>query len=90
MIQEANLRGQLQVTRQIVDVETRLLNILRRQFTAGQAAEADVRQQEAALAQAEQTVPPLEKQLAQQRNQLSALLGRLPADEPGEEFRLPD
>ena len=34
--------------------------------------------QEATLAQAKATLPPLQKQLAQQRDQLMAYLGRLP------------
>ena len=90
VIQEAGLRGQIDANRHIVDVETKLLDILRRQLIAGQAAEADVLAQEAALALAQGALPPLEKQLAQQRDQLSALLGRLPANEPAEEFQLSD
>jgi NodT family efflux transporter outer membrane factor (OMF) lipoprotein len=90
VIQEAGLRAQLAANQQIVDVETKLLAILRRQFEAGQAAEADVLAQEAAVAAAQQAITPLENQLAQQRDQLTALLGRLPADEPDVEFRLSD
>jgi NodT family efflux transporter outer membrane factor (OMF) lipoprotein len=90
VIQEAGLRAQLDANQQIVDVETKLLGILRRQFTAGQTAEADVLAQEAALAAAQQAMTPLENQLAQQRDLLTALLGRLPADEPAEEFHLSD
>jgi NodT family efflux transporter outer membrane factor (OMF) lipoprotein len=44
----------------------------------------DVAAQEAALAQAEQSLPPLEKQQAQLRDLLAALTGRLPS-EPGVE-----
>ncbi len=89
-IQEAGLRAQIETTRRIVAVEAQLLDVLHRQFAAGQAAETDVRAQEAALAQAQQTLPPLEKQLALQRDQLTALLGRLPAEEPAEQFALAD
>ena len=39
---------------------------------------ADVATQQAALAQAEATLPPLQKVLAQQRNLLATLTGRLP------------
>jgi outer membrane protein TolC len=41
-------------------------------FKAGQVAQADVLQQEAQLAAVEQLLPPLEKQLAQQRDLLTA------------------
>ena len=44
--------------------------------------------QEAALAQAQETLPPLEKQLAQQRDLLTALAGRYPSEEVVEKFTL--
>jgi NodT family efflux transporter outer membrane factor (OMF) lipoprotein len=87
-IQEASLRGQLEATRRIIAIERNLLEILKRQFNAGQAAKADMLAQEAALAQAEELLPPLEKQLAQQRNLLTALAGQLSANEIVEKFDL--
>src|SRR5262249_30963931 len=69
-VQEASLRGQIAATQRIIKIETDVLDLLRRQRAAGQIAEADVVAQEAALAQVEQTLPPLQKQLAQQRNLL--------------------
>ena len=87
-IQEASLRGQIVATQRIIKIERNLLDILTRQFNFGQAAEADVLAQEAALAQAEQLLPPLEKQLAQQRNLLTALAGRYAADEIAQKFDL--
>lgn len=87
-IQEASLRGQIAATQRIIKIERNLLDILKRQFNFGQAAEADVLAQEAALAQAEQLLPPLEKQLAQQRNLLTALAGRYAADEISQKFDL--
>jgi NodT family efflux transporter outer membrane factor (OMF) lipoprotein len=44
--------------------------------------------QEALVAQSEQTLPPLQKQLAQQRDLITALIGRLPSQEPKEKFEL--
>ena len=76
-IQEASLRGQIAATQRIIAIERHLLDILKRQFSLGQAAQADVLAQDAALAQAEQLLPPLEKQLAQQRDLLTALAGQL-------------
>jgi NodT family efflux transporter outer membrane factor (OMF) lipoprotein len=48
----------------------------------------DVAEQEALLAQAQATLPPLQKQLAQQRDMLKALVGRFPSDELGATFEL--
>ncbi|MDA8230464.1 MAG: efflux transporter outer membrane subunit [Magnetospirillum sp.] len=87
-VQEASLRGQIAATEKIVAIETELLDVLRRQYALGQIAGADVVAQEAALAQAEQTLPPLRKQLALQRDALAALCGRLPSDEPSQHFEL--
>ena len=78
-IQEAGLRSQIAAAKDIVEVNTKSLGLLRRQFAAGFVAGLDVAAQEAALAQAEQALPPLRKQLEQTRNLLSALSGRFPA-----------
>jgi len=87
-VNEASLRGQIAATGDIIKVERDLLEILRRQHALGQIAEADVVAQEAALGQAEQTLPPLERQLEQQRDALTALLGRYPDQAPAETFDL--
>jgi NodT family efflux transporter outer membrane factor (OMF) lipoprotein len=87
-VQEASLRGQIAATQEIIDIEIQLLDLLRRQNALGQIAEADVVAQQATLAQAQATLPPLQKQLALERDLLTALLGRLPSEEPGERFEL--
>lgn len=79
-IQEAALRGQIEATRESVEIGSKLLEMLRRQHRLGHSAAADIALQEAALAQAQATLPPLEKQLAQQRNLLAALAGRFPGE----------
>jgi NodT family efflux transporter outer membrane factor (OMF) lipoprotein len=89
-VQEALLRGQIKVNQEIVKDESDLLVILRRQLALGQVAGSDVAAQEAALAQARQALPPLQKQLAQQRNLLTALAGRFPSQEIAEHFDLAD
>ncbi|HJV01422.1 MAG TPA: efflux transporter outer membrane subunit [Burkholderiaceae bacterium] len=89
-IQEAALRGQIEATHQIIDGQASLLATQRRLLALGQVAAADVATQEAALANVRMTLPPLEKQLAAQRNQLAALAGRLPADGVGASFTLTD
>ena len=87
-IQEASLRGQIEATQRIIAIERHLLDILKRQQSFGQAAQADVLAQDAALAQAEQLLPPLEKQLAQQRDLLTSLAGQYAADEIRQKFDL--
>lgn len=87
-IAEAGLRRQIADSLRIVALERETLAILQRQLAAGQVSEQDVAAQEAALAQAEQSLPPLTRQLDQTRHQLTALLGRLPAEEPQERFEL--
>src|ERR1700730_2736629 len=87
-IQEASLRGQIAATRRIIAIERNLLDILKRQFGLGQVAKADVLSQDAALAAAEQLLPPLEKQLTQQRDLLTALAGQFSAKESEQKFDL--
>src|SRR5208282_4290846 len=59
-----------------------------RQLALGQVAGVDTAAQEAALALAQQALPPLQKQLEQQRDLLAALTGRLPSEQPPEIFEL--
>jgi NodT family efflux transporter outer membrane factor (OMF) lipoprotein len=89
-IQEASLRAQIAATTQILDSERESARILRRQFELGAIAETDVMAVDAAVANLEGTLPPLEKQLAAQRHLLSALAGRFPSDEPTQKFELTD
>jgi NodT family efflux transporter outer membrane factor (OMF) lipoprotein len=87
-VQEASLRAQIAATEEIVDIEAQELAGLQRQFRIGAAADTAVLAQAAALAQTRAQLPPLEKQLAQVRDQLTAYLGRLPSEEPSETFEL--
>jgi len=88
VIQEASLRAQIAATEEIIKSEREGLAILRRQLALGQAAGADVAAQEAALAQAEATLPPLQKALGLGRDLLAVLIGRIPSDEPADRFEL--
>lgn len=87
-IQEASLRGQIEATRRVIAIQLQQLDLLRKQSEAGQVAEGDVLAQETAVAQARLLLPPLEKQLAQQRHLLATLTGRFPADNIAASFRL--
>ncbi|SHN39627.1 efflux transporter, outer membrane factor (OMF) lipoprotein, NodT family [Duganella sacchari] len=77
-ITEASLHAQLDATTALVENARQQLDAVRKQQGAGQLGAADVAAQEALLAQMEATLPPVEKQLAQQRDLLSVLAGRLP------------
>jgi NodT family efflux transporter outer membrane factor (OMF) lipoprotein len=87
-VQEASYRGQIAATKKAIRTMQDLLAILRQEKALGQAAEADVALQEAALAQAESALPILGKQLAQQRDLLTALAGGLPSQPAPESFEL--
>ena len=87
-IQEASLRAQIDATKRVIQAQTEVLELYNKQLRLGQIAGADVVQQQAQLSLSQQLLPPLEKQLAQQRNLLTALAGRLPSEEVGQTFTL--
>jgi NodT family efflux transporter outer membrane factor (OMF) lipoprotein len=89
-ILEASLRAQIESTQRIIATQRDTLDILNRQAGLGAVTGADVAAQQAALAQIEATLPPLQKALAQQRNLLATLVGRLPNESMLERFRLAD
>ncbi len=89
-INEASLRAQIDATNQIIATNTKMLDVLRRQLDTGYANRNEVALQEAALAQAAATLPPLRKALQQNRDMLSALAGAYPSEGPHETFRLTD
>jgi len=87
-IQEASLRAQIDATHQLIEINTHMLDVLRKQFDAGYVGRLDVAAQEAQLAQVAATLPPLVKQLAQERDLLIALSGALPNEDLPEKFEL--
>jgi NodT family efflux transporter outer membrane factor (OMF) lipoprotein len=89
-INEASLRAQIDATNQMISINEKMLDILKRQFNTGYASRNDVALQEAALAQVLATLPPLRKALQQNRDQISALAGVYTSDEPHETFKLDD
>ncbi len=87
-IQEASLREQIEATHQLIEINSNMLQVLRSQFAKGYANRLDVAAQESQLAQIVATLPPLVKQLAQQRDLLAALSGGFPSDGLAETFEL--
>ncbi len=90
VIQEASLRGQIDATNRLLQLQQQLLDFVQRQRGAGTASELDLLTQQSLMAQTAATLPPLRKQLAQTRDELTALMGRLPAHAPAEQFALSD
>ncbi|MCU1738607.1 MULTISPECIES: efflux transporter outer membrane subunit [unclassified Pseudomonas] len=84
----ASLRDQVSATEAIIRLQSDQLELLRSQRRLGAIANNDVLTQQASLAQTRATLPPLQKQLAQTRNQLMAYLGRFPNQDQGENFDL--
>jgi NodT family efflux transporter outer membrane factor (OMF) lipoprotein len=88
VIQEASLRAQIETTRQIIGTSSNMIEIVQYQYSKGYSSGIDIAAQEAQLAQMTATLPPLLKQLAQQRDLLAVLAGDFPSDQNGELFDL--
>jgi len=87
-IQEASLRAQIDSTRELIAINTAMLGILRTQYSQGYVGRLEVAAQESQLAQVSATLPPLEKQLAEQRDLLAVLSGGFPSQDIAEKFEL--
>jgi NodT family efflux transporter outer membrane factor (OMF) lipoprotein len=87
-ITEASLRGQIDATNQLIAINSKMVDTLRRQYEKGLVSRSDFAVQEASLAQVKATLPPLRKALAQQRDLLAALSGSYTSEGPSETFQL--
>jgi NodT family efflux transporter outer membrane factor (OMF) lipoprotein len=87
-IQEGSVQAQIDATRELIDINTKLLDILRYQLSKGYANGLDVAAQESQLAQVAATLPPLLKQAAQLRDLMAVLAGRFPSEAPEQKFVL--
>lgn len=87
-VQAASLRDQIAATTDIIKSETDQLEVVQQQFTIGAAAKTDVLTQQSEVATTQATLPPLQKQLEQQRHILLALTGRFPSDKLAARFSL--
>ena len=77
---EASLREQIRATREIVEAQSRQLQLVEKQLALGAISRADVLGQRTQLALSRATLPPLEKALAQTRNLLAVLIGKFPGE----------
>ncbi len=87
-VEEASLRGQIVATEELIKIQTEQLELTLRQFELGAVPEAAVVALRASLAQTISALPPLRKQLAIQRDLLTALCGGFPSEEITEKFEL--
>jgi NodT family efflux transporter outer membrane factor (OMF) lipoprotein len=87
-VQVASLQAQIDATHQLIDINTNMVQILQRQLQKGYAGGLDLAAQKSQLAQTVATLPPLLKQLAQQRDLLAVLVGRFPNQAPMDSFEL--
>lgn len=87
-VNKASLRAQIAATTNLIEANQKALGILRAQFSRGYINRLDLAAQESQVAQAEATLPPLLKQLAQQRDALAVLVGAFPNEDPAEKFDL--
>jgi NodT family efflux transporter outer membrane factor (OMF) lipoprotein len=87
-VNEASLTGQIVATRKVIADEQHELTILQAQVSLGGVAQANVLNQQATLAASEATLPPLQSELAQARNQLAAYVGAFPGNFHEADFTL--
>jgi NodT family efflux transporter outer membrane factor (OMF) lipoprotein len=90
VITEAALRDQIEATVRLTDAVGKMRDTLKRQLDAGLVAGSELAAQEAALAQAKATLPPLRKALGQQVDLIAALAGAYPSGGPRKTFTLTD
>jgi NodT family efflux transporter outer membrane factor (OMF) lipoprotein len=81
-IQQASLAAQIKDVEALVASDRRSLQLVQNGLRQGELQESDAAAQELAVAQAEQALPALRKQLALQNDLLAFLTGRTPAEAP--------
>ena len=87
-IQRASVQTQIDATRQLIDINSNMLQILKYQSAKGYSSGLDVAAQESQLAQMNAMLPPLLKQSAQLSDLLAVLAGRFPNQPAAAEFEL--
>ena len=87
-IQDASINAQIDATRQLIDINGKMIEVLRLQLSKGYASGLELAAQESQLAQAKAALPPLLKQSAQQHDLIAVLTGRFPVEAPERRFTL--
>ncbi|MGD0142327.1 MAG: efflux transporter outer membrane subunit [Rhizomicrobium sp.] len=87
-IQLGATQAQIDATNEMIDADIHMVDILKYQLSKGYASGLDLAAQQSQLEQVRATLPPLVKQLAQQRDLLAVLVGRFPDHAPTDKFEL--
>jgi NodT family efflux transporter outer membrane factor (OMF) lipoprotein len=87
-IQLAATEDEITATRELIEANSGMVQILQYQLAKGYASRLDSAAQESQLAQISATLPPLQKQVALLRDQLAVLAGHFPSEAPVAKFDL--
>ena len=87
-MQEASLRAQLNATRDIIEIQQKQLDIIKKQFDLGAVSKTAVLSQETEIAMIKAGLPTIEKQLDLTRNALAVMTGQFPGNGKLPEFHL--
>jgi NodT family efflux transporter outer membrane factor (OMF) lipoprotein len=79
-VNEASLQAQIDATNKVIAAEQHELTILQTQVSLGGVAQSDVLSEQATLSASLATLPPLQSQLVQARNELAAYVGVFPGN----------
>ena len=79
-IRQAQLRSQIDITRQLLGLQQQQLDLTERRVRAGGLAQFNISQQRTLVEQTRAAIPPLEQQLAAVNHQLAVLIGKTPAE----------
>ena len=79
LLTEAAQKAQIAAAQEIIGLYRQELDVVQQRFELGAVSRAEVLQQQSSLQAAVATLPPLQKQLGQQRNLVASLLGVLPS-----------
>jgi len=82
-IREASLREQIEITQSLIAAQDKQLTITQGRYRLGGVALLDVKSEHTQAAQAQASLPPLHKALAQTRHQLAVYLGQFPSSATG-------
>jgi NodT family efflux transporter outer membrane factor (OMF) lipoprotein len=87
-IQEGSMQQQIDATRELIGINSNMLQILQYQLAKGYASRLDLAAQETQLAQTVAMLPPLLKQTTQLHDLMATLAGRFPNQAPEHTFDL--
>jgi NodT family efflux transporter outer membrane factor (OMF) lipoprotein len=78
-IRQAQLRSQIELTRQMLDLQQQQLNITEQRVEAGGLPQYEINRQRTLVEQTRAAIPPQEQQVAVVNHQLAVLIGKSPA-----------